>query len=130
MIYYVIRMFYVLRIIIFQTRDTQLQTQLTRGLSLNIPMVSAAMDTVTEAKLAIALAQEGGVGFIHKNMTADQQAAEVAKVKRHESGVVSEPITIGPEMLVGDVIALAREHRISGLPVVAEDGTVLGMVTN
>ena len=87
------------------------------------------MDTVTEAKLAIALAQEGGVGFIHKNMTADQQAAEVAKVKRHESGVVSEPITIGPEMLVGDVIALAREHRISGLPVVAEDGTVLGMVT-
>ena len=111
-------------------RDTQLQTQLTRGLSLNIPMVSAAMDTVTEAKLAIALAQEGGVGFIHKNMTADQQAAEVAKVKRHESGVVSEPITIGPEMLVGDVIALAREHRISGLPVVAEDGTVLGMVTN
>ena len=77
-------------------RDTQLQTQLTRGLSLNIPMVSAAMDTVTEAKLAIALAQEGGVGFIHKNMTADQQAAEVAKVKRHESGVVSEPITIGP----------------------------------
>ena len=101
-------------------RDTQLQTQLTRGLSLNIPMVSAAMDTVTEAKLAIALAQEGGVGFIHKNMTADQQAAEVAKVKRHESGVVSEPITI----------ALAREHRISGLPVVAEDGTVLGMVTN
>ena len=111
-------------------RDTQLQTQLTRGLSLNIPMVSAAMDTVTEAKLAIALAQEGGVGFIHKNMTADQQGAEVAKVKRHESGVVSEPITIGPEMLVGDVIALAREHRISGLPVVAEDGTVLGMVTN
>ena len=111
-------------------RDTQLQTQLTRDLRINIPMVSACMDTVTEARLAITLAQEGGVGFIHKNMTADQQAAEVAKVKRHESGVVSEPITIGPEMLVGDVIALAREHRISGLPVVAEDGTVLGMVTN
>ena len=111
-------------------RDTQLQTQLTRGLSLNIPMVSAAMDTVTEAKLAIALAQEGGVGFIHKNMTADQQAAEVAKVKRHESGVVSEPITIGPEMLVGDVIALAREHRISGLPVVAEDGKDITTATD
>ena len=111
-------------------RDTQLQTKLTRGLSINIPMVSAAMDTVTEAKLAIALAQEGGIGFIHKNMTADQQAAEVAKVKRHEAGVVAEPITIGPDMLVGDVIALAREHRISGLPVVAEDGSVLGMVTN
>ena len=111
-------------------RDTQLQTQLTRDLRINIPMVSACMDTVTEARLAITLAQEGGIGFIHKNMTADQQAAEVAKVKRHESGVVSEPITIGPDMLVGDVIALAREHRISGLPVVAEDGTVLGMVTN
>ena len=111
-------------------RDTQLSTQLTRGLRINIPMVSAAMDTVTEANLAIALAQEGGIGFIHKNMTADQQAAEVSKVKRHEAGVVSEPITIGPDMLVGDVIALAREHRISGLPVVAEDGTVLGMVTN
>ena len=97
-------------------RDTQLQTQLTRDLRINIPMVSACMDTVTEARLAITLAQEGGIGFIHKNMTADQQAAEVAKVKRHESGVVSEPITIGPDMLVGDVIALAREHRISGLP--------------
>lgn len=111
-------------------RDTQLQTQLTKNIKLNIPMVSAAMDTVTEAKLAIALAQEGGLGFIHKNMTADQQALEVAKVKRHESGVVSEPITIGPDMLVGDVIALAREHRISGLPVVAGDNTVLGIVTN
>ncbi len=111
-------------------RDVELRTNLTRNLKINIPMVSACMDTVTEAKLAIALAQEGGLGFIHKNMTADQQAAEVAKVKRHESGVVSEPITIGPDMLVGDVIALAREHRISGLPVVAEDNTVLGMVTN
>ena len=111
-------------------RDTQLQTNLTRNLRLNIPMVSACMDTVTESRLAIALAQEGGVGFIHKNMSADQQAAEVSKVKRHEAGVVSEPITIGPDMLVGDVIAIAREHRISGLPVVAADNTVLGMVTN
>lgn len=110
-------------------RDTVLSTKISRGLSLNIPMVSAAMDTVTEANLAIALAQEGGIGFIHKNLTADLQAAEVAKVKRHEAGVVAEPITIGPDMLVGDVIRLAREHRISGLPVV--DGRkVLGMVTN
>ena len=110
-------------------RDTVLSTKISRGLTLNIPMVSAAMDTVTEANLAIALAQEGGIGFIHKNLSADLQAAEVAKVKRHEAGVVAEPITIGPDMLVGDVIRLAREHRISGLPVV--DGKkVLGMVTN
>ena len=110
-------------------RDTVLSTKISRGLTLNIPMVSAAMDTVTEANLAIALAQEGGIGFIHKNLSADLQAAEVAKVKRHEAGVVAEPITIGPNMLVGDVIRLAREHRISGLPVV--DGKkVLGMVTN
>lgn len=110
-------------------RDTQLTTQLTRGLRINIPMVSAVMDTVTEARLAISIAQEGGIGFIHKNMTADLQAAEVAKVKRHEAGVVSEPITIGPDMLVGDVVQLAREKHISGLPVV--DGErVLGMVTN
>ena len=111
-------------------RDVQLRTRLTREITLNLPMVSAAMDTVSEANLAIAMAQEGGIGIIHKNLTAQQQAAEVAKVKRHESGVVSDPITVGPDMLVGDVIALAREHRISGLPVVAEDGTVLGMVTN
>ena len=110
-------------------RDTQLATQLTRNLRINIPMVSAVMDTVTEARLAIAIAQEGGIGFIHKNMTADLQAAEVAKVKRHEAGVVAEPITIGPDMLVGDVVQLAREKHISGLPVV--DGEqVLGMVTN
>ena len=76
-------------------RDTQLATQLTRNLRINIPMVSAVMDTVTEARLAIAIAQEGGIGFIHKNMSADQQAAEVLKVKRHEAGVVAEPITIG-----------------------------------
>ena len=105
-------------------RDTQLQTNLTRNLRLNIPMVSACMDTVTESRLAIALAQEGGVGFIHKNMSADQQAAEVSKVKRHEAGVVSEPITIGPDMLVGDVIAIARDY-LDCKPVHAHDGTVI-----
>lgn len=109
--------------------DTQLATQLTRKIRLNIPMCSAVMDTVTESRLAIAMAQEGGIGFIHKNMTADQQAEEVRKVKRHEAGVVAEPITVGPDMLVGDVMALAREKQISGLPVV-KDGYVLGMVTN
>ena len=98
-------------------RDVQLRTRLTREITLNLPMVSAAMDTVSEANLAIAMAQEGGIGIIHKNLTAQQQAAEVAKVKRHESGVVSDPITVGPDMLVGDVIRMCQEHRISGVPV-------------
>ena len=110
-------------------RDVQLRTRLTSEITLNLPMVSAAMDTVSEANLAIAMAQEGGIGIIHKNLTAQQQAAEVAKVKRHESGVVSDPITVGPDMLVGDVIRMCQEHRISGVPVV-EGRHVLGMVTN
>ncbi len=110
-------------------RETVLTTQFTRDIKLNLPLCSAAMDTVTEANLAIALAQEGGIGIIHKNMTSKAQAAEVAKVKRHEAGMVSDPITIGPDMIVADVLRLTREHHISGLPVV--DGTkVLGMVTN
>ncbi|HBC70214.1 MAG TPA: IMP dehydrogenase, partial [Sutterella sp.] len=110
-------------------RNVVLSTKLTREITLNLPMISAAMDTVTEANLAIAMAQEGGLGIIHKNMTAQQQAAEVSKVKRHESGVVNDPITVGPDMLVGDVIRMCREHRISGVPVV-EGRRVLGMVTN
>lgn len=110
-------------------RETVLSTQFTRNIRLNLPLCSAAMDTVTESKLAIALAQEGGIGIIHKNMTAKAQAAEVAKVKRHEAGMVADPITIGPDMIVADVLRLTREHHISGLPVVLE-GKVLGMVTN
>ena len=110
-------------------KDVLLSTKLTREISINIPMISAAMDTVTEANLAIAMAQEGGGGILHKNLSAKQQAAEVAKVKRHESGVVSDPITVGPDMLVGDVIRMCLEHRISGVPVV-EGRRVLGMVTN
>jgi IMP dehydrogenase len=110
-------------------RDVSLRTQLTRNITLNIPILSAAMDTVTESRLAIALAQEGGIGIIHKNMTSKQQAAEVSKVKRFESGVVKDPITIAPNMTVGEVLALTRQHRISGLPVV--DGKQLvGIVTN
>ncbi|MHB8167439.1 MAG: IMP dehydrogenase, partial [Sulfuricella sp.] len=85
-------------------RDASLATRLTREISLNIPLISAAMDTVTEARLAIALAQEGGVGIVHKNMTAAAQAAQVARVKRFESGVVKDPITISPEMTVRDVL--------------------------
>lgn len=110
-------------------RDTVLTTKITRELSLNIPMVSAAMDTVTESGLAIALAQEGGIGFIHKNMSPKQQAAEVARVKRHEAGMVADPITVTPGMTVGEVIRLSRERHISGLPVV-DDKRVLGMVTS
>lgn len=110
-------------------RDVSLRTQLTRNIHLNIPLLSAAMDTVTEARLAIALAQEGGIGIVHKNMTSKEQAAQVAKVKRFESGVVKDPITIAPNMTVRDVLNLTRQHKISGLPVV--DGKkVVGIVTN
>lgn len=110
-------------------RDVSLKTQLTRSISLNIPVISAAMDTVTEARLAIALAQEGGIGIIHKNMPPETQAIHVAKVKRFESGVVKDPITITPEMSVRDVMALTRLHKISGLPV-CDGGRVVGIVTN
>ena len=110
-------------------RDVSLATRLTRNIRLNLPLVSAAMDTVTEARLAIALAQEGGIGILHKNMSAQKQAAEVSKVKRHESGIVKDPVTIKPDMLVRDVIRLSRENKISGLPVM-ENGRVVGIVTN
>jgi IMP dehydrogenase len=111
-------------------RDVSLTTRLTRTISLNIPLVSAAMDTVTESRLAIAIAQEGGIGIIHKNMTARAQAAEVAKVKRFESGVVKDPITVRPDMKVRDVLALTNQHKISGLPVIDAAGRVVGIVTN
>ena len=110
-------------------RDVSLQTRLTRRITLNIPLLSAAMDTVTEGRLAIAIAQEGGLGIVHKNMSPRAQAAEVAKVKRFESGVVKDPITIPPTMSVREVLALTALHKISGLPVV--DGRkVVGIVTN
>src|SRR5271170_4706683 len=110
-------------------RDVSLQTRLTRRITLNIPLLSAAMDTVTEARLAIAIAQEGGLGVVHKNMSPKAQAAEVAKVKRFESGVVKDPITIPPTMSVREVLALTQQHKISGVPVL--DGRkVVGIVTN
>ncbi len=111
-------------------REVQLSTQLTRGIRLNIPVVSAAMDTVTEARLAIAIAQEGGIGIVHKNMSPRAQAAEVNKVKRFESGIVKDPITITEGMTVRDVLKLTQQHRISGLPVVNPSGRVVGIVTN
>jgi IMP dehydrogenase len=110
-------------------RDVSLSTRLTRTITLNIPLLSAAMDTVTDARLAIAIAQEGGLGVIHKNMPPAKQAAEVAKVKRFESGVVKDPITIPPSMSVRQVLALTQQYKISGLPVV-EGRRVVGIVTN
>ena len=109
--------------------EVSLGTQLTRGIRLNLPIVSAAMDTVTEHRLAIAIAQEGGLGILHKNMPPGRQAAEVAKVKRFESGVVKDPITVPPTMTVREVLSLTQRHRISGLPVV-EGKRVVGIVTN
>jgi IMP dehydrogenase len=110
-------------------KDTSLQTRLTRNISLSIPLVSAAMDTVTESRLAIAIAQEGGIGIIHKNLSSREQAREVSKVKRFEAGVVRDPITIPPTMKVRDVITLSQQHGISGFPVV-EGKVVVGIITN
>ncbi|MDR2450745.1 MAG: IMP dehydrogenase [Candidatus Accumulibacter sp.] len=110
-------------------REVRLQTRLTRNITLNMPLVSAAMDTVTEGRLAIALAQEGGIGVIHKNFSPAAQAAEVAKVKRFESGILKDPITVPPTMSVREVVELTRQHKISGFPVV-EGARVVGIVTN
>jgi IMP dehydrogenase len=108
--------------------DAILKTRLTRGLELNIPLVSAAMDTVTEFRLAISIAQEGGLGIVHKNLSIAEQASQVARVKKYESGVIKDPITIAPETLVRDVIALTEKQKISGLPVIGSEGLV-GIVT-
>jgi IMP dehydrogenase len=105
-----------------------LKTRLTRDIDLNIPLISAAMDTVTEARLAIAIAQEGGIGIVHKNLSIEEQAAEVSAVKKYESGVIKDPITISPDTLVRDVIKLTQERKISGLPVIGKQGLV-GIVT-
>jgi IMP dehydrogenase len=110
-------------------RDTSLATRLTRNITLNLPLVSAAMDTVTESRLAIAIAQEGGVGIVHKNLTPQQQAAEVARVKRYESGLLRDPITVTPEMSVRQVMALSQQHGVSGFPVL-QGKQVVGIVTN
>jgi len=109
-------------------RDTRLTTQFSRHITLNLPLVSAAMDTVTEARLAIAIAQEGGIGIVHKNLSPKQQAAEVARVKRYESGLLKDPITVSPNVAVRHVIDLSRQHGISGFPVV-DEGRVVGIIT-
>ncbi len=110
-------------------RDAELNTRLTRSITLNIPLVSSAMDTVTESSLAIAMAQIGGIGIIHKNMSPTKQAAEVRRVKKYESGVISDPITVSPHISIADVLAITRAHQISGVPVV--DGQrLVGIVTS
>ena len=110
-------------------KDVSLQTKVTRDIALNVPLMSAAMDTVTESRLAIALAQEGGLGIIHKNMTPEEQAAEVNTVKKYESGVITEPVTVTPDMKIRDVMALREKYRISGMPVV-QDNELIGLVTS
>jgi IMP dehydrogenase len=110
-------------------KDVSLATRLTRDLRLNLPILAAAMDTVTEARLAIAMAQLGGIGIIHKNMTLERQAAEVARVKNFEAGVIREPFTVGPETTIGEVLKLTRARNISGVPVVDGDGHLVGIVT-
>ncbi|NUS38880.1 MAG: IMP dehydrogenase [Lysobacter sp.] len=110
-------------------KDVSLATRLTRNLRLNLPIVAAAMDTVTEARLAVAMAQLGGIGILHKNMSAERQAAEVARVKKFEAGVIKEPFTVGPETTIGEVLKLTRARNISGVPVVDADGHLVGIVT-
>jgi IMP dehydrogenase len=109
-------------------KDVSLATKLTRNITLNLPIVSAAMDTVTEARLAIAMAQLGGIGILHKNMSVQQQAAHVAKVKNFEAGVIREPFTVGPETTIGEVLKLTHARNISGVPVV-DGGQLVGIVT-
>lgn len=111
-------------------RDTQTKTYLTRNIQLNIPLLSAAMDTVTEYEMAIAMAQEGGIGIIHKNMTIEQQAEQVRKVKRSESGMIIDPITLSENATIGDALRLMAEFRIGGIPVIDENQKLKGIVTN
>ncbi|HEX9577523.1 MAG TPA: IMP dehydrogenase, partial [Myxococcales bacterium] len=110
-------------------RQVDVSAQLTRNIRLQIPLVSAAMDTVTEGRTAIAMAQEGGMGFIHKNLTVQQQALEVLKVKKYESGMVVDPVTIEPDAPVHRAVALMRQHEISGIPV-TKNGRLVGILTN
>ena len=109
-------------------KEVSLATRLTRDITLNMPLLSAAMDTVTEARLAIAMAQEGGIGIIHKNLTIERQAEEVHRVKKFESGVVKDPITVPPSTTIGDLIKLTRQYNISGVPVV-DKNELVGIVT-
>ena len=109
--------------------DADLKTQLTKNITLNIPMLAAAMDTVTEGRLAIALAEEGGIGFVHKNMSIERQAAEVRLVKKYVSGIVAEPVTVKPDMTIAAVAELAKQYGFAGFPVVTEANDLVGIIT-
>src|SRR5690606_32121100 len=111
-------------------REVNISTQLTKEIKLNIPMVSAAMDTVTEARLAIALAREGGIGMLHKNMSIEKQAEQVRKVKRSESGLITDPIILTQDAKVGDALQIMRDNKIGGIPIVDHQGKLVGIVTN
>src|ERR1700743_2075578 len=111
-------------------REVDTRSFLTRKIRLNIPLVSAAMDTVTESALAIALAQAGGLGMLHKNMTIQQQADEVRKVKRSESGIIQDPVTLHEASTVADAVKIMREFRIGGIPVIDENTKLKGIITN
>src|SRR6266540_4860686 len=110
-------------------RDVSTATRFTRSISLNIPLVSAAMDTVTEADMAIAMARAGGIGVLHKNMSIDRQAAEVDRVKRSESGMIRDPITLAPQGTLREAVALMSRFKISGVPVVDREGKLVGIIT-
>src|SRR5512138_657693 len=111
-------------------RDVDIKTRLTKDITINVPMLSAAMDTVTEATLAIALAREGGLGILHKNMSIAQQAEQVRKVKRSESGLIIDPVTLLENATIGDAMKLMRENRIGGIPIVDKNGKLVGILTN
>jgi len=110
-------------------KDVDISTNLTKDIRLNIPLISAAMDTVTEARLAIALAREGGIGIIHKNMSIDRQAEEVDKVKRSEFGIIYKPVVLGPKATLADALSLMEHYHISGIPITVE-GKLVGIITN
>jgi IMP dehydrogenase len=111
-------------------RDVNIQSRLTKNITLNIPLLSAAMDTVTEASLAMALAREGGLGILHKNMSIEEQAEQVRKVKRSESGLILDPITLVEDATIGDALKVMREHRIGGIPILDRNGKLVGILTN
>ena len=111
-------------------KDVSLKTKFSKNITLNVPFGTAAMDTVTEAKMAIAIAREGGIGVIHKNMSIEEQAHQVAIVKRAENGMIYDPITISKENTVGDALQIMHDNKIGGIPVVDSDNTLIGIVTN
>ena len=111
-------------------RDVDIRTKLTKNITLNVPMLSAAMDTVTEASLATALAREGGLGILHKNMSIEKQAEQVRKVKRSESGLIIDPVTLLADASIGDALRIMRENKIGGIPIVDKDNKLVGILTN